>query len=115
MRRIKSIVLTLFAALGLNACGKPAHWLTYRHDAERDGNQFFESALSDPVKVLIGLHVGWQAPGPGWTASPPGPFRASPIVFNGNRFHRRHQRRLLGDKRRRWRLPLALSGDGIGA
>jgi PQQ enzyme repeat len=82
MPRIKFIAPMLMMALGLNACGKPANWLTYRHDAERDGNQFFESVLSDPDKVLAGLHVGWQAPGPGWTASSPGPFRASPIVFN---------------------------------
>src|ERR1700739_1630288 len=73
--------LGILVAASLAACSN--NWLSYRNSVGRYGQQFHDSELSDPSKVLNNLHVGWKSPGAGWTAATmPGPFRASPIVFH---------------------------------
>lgn len=64
----------LAATCAMNGCAK--HWTTFRHDAERTGNQRERSALSDPAKVAS-LKVAW-------TFSPSGAagFFSSPIVHD---------------------------------
>jgi outer membrane protein assembly factor BamB len=98
MRRgIYSPLFTILATLLVGACTNmvschglnppPAQWLAYRNNPGRLGAQFLGSALSNPTNVLATLHVGWKSPGANWTGpSMPGPFKASPIVFNNTVF-----------------------------
>jgi len=76
---MKSITGTINAVGFLVSCalgGCEKHWDTFRHDAERSGNQAEYSALADPAKIP-NLKVTW-------TFTPPGAagFRGSPIVHD---------------------------------
>ena len=71
--------------VGCQGCNAPpAQWLAYRNNPGRFAAQFLDSKLANPKTVLASLHVGWKSPNPAtWTGpTMPGPFRASPIVFN---------------------------------
>ena len=65
----------LLAGCSIGGCSR--HWTTFRHDAERTGNQREHSDLADPSKVA-NLKVAW-------TFSPSGAqgFYSSPIVHDG--------------------------------
>lgn len=58
-------------------CGGASDWPAFRHNAQRTAEQPEASVLSDPEKVKT-LHKEWI-----FRASPPQPFRASPVVYNG--------------------------------
>src|SRR5580704_13586474 len=75
IRRLARAVTIFLAVVAIGGCAK--HWTTFRHDAERTGNQREHSALSDPTKVAS-LSVKW-------TFAPSGAqgFYSSPIVHDG--------------------------------
>lgn len=98
MRRYTPSLFSILALMTFTACTNmvgcvgcnppPAQWLAYRNNPGRYAAQFLGSKVSDPAKVLSSLHVGWKSPDPAtWTGpTMPGPFRASPIVFNNTVF-----------------------------
>lgn len=98
MRRVRWQLLAILTVMAFGACTNmvscqgcnlpPAQWLAYRNNPGRFGQQFINSALSNPTNVLASLHVGWKSPNPAtWTGpTMPGSFRASPIVFNNTVF-----------------------------
>jgi len=72
--------VAILAVLGLASCSPD--WPTFRHNGLRTGNQLNHGPLTDPAKVAT-LAIGWTFPdAAGVTLTPPpGPFRASPIVY----------------------------------
>ncbi len=74
--------LAFIAVIGLAGCSPD--WPAFRHDALRMGDQLNHGPLTDPDKVST-LAVTWTFPdSAGVTLTPPpGPFRASPVVYNG--------------------------------
>ena len=97
MSRVGPAFIAIAAVISFAACTNmvscqganppPAQWLAYRNNPGRYGQQFLDSALSDPTEVLSRLHVGWRSPDATWTGpTMPGSFRASPIVFNNTVF-----------------------------
>lgn len=67
----------------LLVCSCSADWPAFRHNPLRTGAQLNHGPLTDPAKVAT-LTVGWTFPGAGVTLTPPpGPFRASPVVYKG--------------------------------
>jgi outer membrane protein assembly factor BamB len=55
--------LLVLALIG-SVAGCSKHWTTFRHDAQRTGNQPHRSALSDPTKIA-NLKVVWTFSAPG--------------------------------------------------
>ncbi len=92
MIRVRPVMLMIMGAMALSACTNtvgcsglnppPPQWLSYRNNPGRLGEQFLDTAMSNPTTVLASLHVLWQSPGTTWPGAQPGPFTASPIVFN---------------------------------
>jgi len=75
--------LVLVAATGLVGCS--ADWPAFRHNVLRTAAQLNNGPLTDPQKVQS-LNVQWTFPAPACVGvglnPPPGPFRASPVVYN---------------------------------
>lgn len=79
-RRVRFGTLLLLALIGEVGCSRD--WPAFRHDGLRTGDQLNHGPLTDPSKVST-LTPGWTFPASaGVTLTPPpGPFRASPIVY----------------------------------
>lgn len=77
-----SLTFVVIAAAGVAGCS--ADWPSFRHNALRTAAQLNHGPLTDPQKVQS-LAPQWKFPdAAGVTLNPaPGPFRASPVVYNG--------------------------------
>lgn len=81
-RAASFVTIICFLAVGLAGCS--SDWPGFRHDFLRAGDQLNHASLTDPSKVAT-LGVKWTFPASAGVAlnPPPGPFRASPVLYKG--------------------------------